>query len=698
MSQPGLVISVLAASILVQLAAAFIALRLIRITERRMAWSLIATALVLMAVRRVIPLYRLVAGDQSIPPDILNELIGLLLSIAMATGVARIAPLFVERKRAEAALRESEERHRIVADNTFDWEFWLSPDGRFLYNSPSCQRISGRSLDAFAREPDFVDRTVHPDDRARFIRHSAQAVETRTPGEIEFRIVLPDGVVRDIHHVCQPVFDGEGRYLGRRGSNRDVTKRRKAEEALRQIEWMLTPQSGEPHTRPRATQPYGDLVDLNTSRVILDAVGKDLLADIVGDYLDLLGTSSAVYEKNGDYAMGIFNSGWCRFLDQASRSLCATPDNREALGTGRWLCHESCWSQASRVAIESGELTDIECAGGIRLHAVPIRAGADVVGSINFGYGDPPRNAETLGRLALDFGVDEATLRQHAEAYESRPLFVIEQAKKRLLASARLIGEIVERKRAEAEVHSLNQELEQRVHDRTSQLEAANSELEAFAYSVSHDLRAPLRHIDGFLHLLEGRGTAALDEQSRHYMATIADAARRMGTLIDDLLSFSRMGRQHMSRTPVDLNVVVQEIVRELEEDACERSVEWRIADLPVVSGDRAMLRVVFVNLLSNALKFTRSRERAEVEVGALSRGAEAVIFVRDNGVGFDPAYADRLFGVFQRLHRAEEFEGTGIGLANVRRIVERHGGRTWAEGRLDHGATFWLSLPRDGR
>ncbi len=226
-------------------------------------------------------------------------------------------------------------------------------------------------------------------------------------------------------------------------------------------------------------------------------------------------------------------------------------------------------------------------------------------------------------------------------------------------------------------------------------LEAANKELEAFSYSVSHDLRAPLRHIDGYASLLSKAAAVSLDDKAKRYLQTISESATRMGQLIDDLLIFSRMGRQEMLHGKVDLNQLIASVLHDLRHDLQDRTISWTIAQLPEVIGDAAMLRQVFENLVSNAIKFTGTRPQASIEVGSRqSSQEEIVVFVRDNGVGFDMRYANKLFGVFQRLHRADEFDGTGIGLANVRRIVHRHGGKTWAEGALGEGATFFVSLP----
>ncbi|MGS5087862.1 ATP-binding protein [Hydrogenophaga sp. A37] len=260
--------------------------------------------------------------------------------------------------------------------------------------------------------------------------------------------------------------------------------------------------------------------------------------------------------------------------------------------------------------------------------------------------------------------------------------------------SVSLVIAVLQRRRSEEQVRALNQELEQRVAERTSALEQANKELESFAYSVSHDLRAPLRHIDGFLALLKERVEPNLDDQGLHYMNTIADAARRMSTLIDDLLAFSRMGRQEMSKTPVDMNGLVADVIRGLAPEASGRAIDWQIADLPVVNGDRAMLRVVLFNLISNALKYTSKRAQARIDIGTQpGEEGETVVYVKDNGAGFDMRFKDKLFGVFQRLHRVDEFEGTGIGLANVARIIARHGGKVWAQGQVDQGAAFYVSF-----
>ena len=276
-------------------------------------------------------------------------------------------------------------------------------------------------------------------------------------------------------------------------------------------------------------------------------------------------------------------------------------------------------------------------------------------------------------------------------------------------ANRDLQQQIRERQRAEEKVRLANAELENRVSERTSQLydanrsltqrtvelEAAMKELDSFAYSVSHDLRAPLRHIAGFAGLLRTSAGPGLADKSRQYLDQITGAATQMGQLIDDLLLFSRMNRTELRLRRLDLADLVEESIHQLQPETNGRNILWTKHPLPAVQADPALLRQALINLLGNAIKYSRPRDPAMIEIGCSGEdGREQVIFIRDNGVGFDMQYADKLFQVFQRLHADEDFEGTGIGLANVRRVIARHGGRTWAEGKLGEGATFYFSLP----
>ncbi|MFZ4774090.1 MAG: sensor histidine kinase [Terrimicrobiaceae bacterium] len=275
-------------------------------------------------------------------------------------------------------------------------------------------------------------------------------------------------------------------------------------------------------------------------------------------------------------------------------------------------------------------------------------------------------------------------------------VFVVRDAHGEVVAFATVSPNITDRRLAEEKIRQLNAELEQRVAERTEQLESANKELESFSYSVSHDLRSPLRAMDGFSQaVLEDFG-AQLPDEGRRYLQTIREGAQRMGLLIDDLLRFSRLSRLPLNRMEVPIDNLVRSVLDDLISQEKDRKIDLRIGSLPPTSGDPSLLKQVWINLVSNALKYTRRREVAALEIGSKPSSEGTVYFIRDNGTGFDMRYAGKLFGVFQRLHRAEEYEGTGVGLALVQRIIHRHGGRIWAEAEVDRGATFFFTLQQD--
>jgi signal transduction histidine kinase len=258
-----------------------------------------------------------------------------------------------------------------------------------------------------------------------------------------------------------------------------------------------------------------------------------------------------------------------------------------------------------------------------------------------------------------------------------------------------IVTDITEQKETAAALQTLNQTLEQRVQQRTASLQMLNQELELFAFSVSHDLRAPIRQIDGFVNLLQDHlAPSSLDDTTQHYLQVLRQLTERSGTMIDDLLQFSRTGRADMQYVCVNMNQLVREVRRQMEAQTINRNIVWNIETLPTVPGDRNLLRQVWQNLISNAVKYTRLKEQAEITVASQEGDSEILYYIKDNGIGFDGASIERLFGVFQRLPNAQSFEGTGVGLANVKRIINRHQGRTWAEGRLDSGATFYFALP----
>lgn len=478
-----------------------------------------------------------------------------------------------------------------------------------------------------------------------------------------------------------------------------AAEHKRAEESLKRIEWMLTkpaPEALWSGLQP-AAQAYGDLTTLNRSRVILNAVGRELLTDIVRDFMSVTGTSSAVYEKNGDYALGMFASGWCKFMDLASRRLCGTPDNREALSCGRWLCHESCWGKAARKSIETGEPADIECAGGIRVYAVPIRAGNEVVGSINYGYGDPPRDPARLQDLARKFGVSVEELREHTAAYETRPPFLVEMAKNRLSVAARLVGEIIERTTLHESAERQRRQLEEAVEARTRELHLLQDRLVKrerlaalgqLAGSIAHEIRNPLGVIRSSAFYLSVASKGKLSGRLERHLAIIDGQVVLAEAIIRSLLDFAqgRPAERHPCRLA---EIVDRAVVRAKLATGVKLKVSIP-AELPDINVDAGQIEHVFLNLLTNSVQAMEDTGR--VNISAEANAGKVRITVADSGPGIAAGNVSR---VFEPLFSTKTV-GVGLGLPLSRSYVEANLGTLEVESRPGEGATFIITLPVD--
>jgi signal transduction histidine kinase len=302
-------------------------------------------------------------------------------------------------------------------------------------------------------------------------------------------------------------------------------------------------------------------------------------------------------------------------------------------------------------------------------------------------------NDTEVGLKAVNSGAQDYIIKGHVDSDKLLKSIIYSYERSRL--NNELKSQIEARKFAEKEILKLNSELEQRILDRTAQLKIVNLELEAFSHSVSHDLRAPLRHINGFAEILKEEYYDQLPEKAKNYLDTISDSAKKMNILIDDLIKLSRTNRIELKKSMLKMNQVLDDALSEVQPLLENRKVDINISTLPEIIGDYNLLRLVWVNLLDNAIKYTRPRKKAVINIDYKEEKEEFIFCIHDNGVGFDMNYAQKLFGAFQRLHSTDEFEGTGIGLSNVRRIISRHSGRTWAEAELDKGASFYFSLPK---
>ncbi|HTS36104.1 MAG TPA: PAS domain S-box protein [Candidatus Solibacter sp.] len=646
-------------------------------------------------------------------------------------------------KQAEEALRQSEERFQAMVNGIPQLAWMADPDGHILWYNQRWYDYTGTN---FEQMEGWGWQSVHePDFLPKVLEGWRAALRDGGRFEMEFPLRRADGTFHMFLTRVMPLKDSTGRVVRWFGTSTDISERKLNEEQLALQAEELSRQADELRRSQAALQ-----AQTRTLKLVLDSIDQGLIAADEQGHFQIWNPAAEKILGRGPSAIGpeqwspFYNlfepDGETQFASERLplvRAIKGEAADEEFIVRNPQT-NEELWIDVSARPIrdESGQVK-----GGVAaFHDVTERKKAQEALAENSRLLDLTQVMvrDMDSRIVLwSSGAEKLYGYTRREALGKSPheLFrtifpePVESIEKQLLETGHWDGELVHHKRdgtalvvasvcvlhrdakgrpcrileanidvtsmkaAEREIRKLNNELELRVQKRTAQLEAANKELEAFTYSVSHDLRAPLRHISGFSQILKEEYGTTLPPEAQQYVQKIQDGTRRMGHLVDDLLNLGRVGRQEVRLQVTGLTSIVREVISELQRDCEGRQVEWKIGDLPFVDCDPGLVRQVFHNLLANSVKFTRPRNPAVIEVGQSGEDRARAIFVRDNGVGFSMKYSNKLFGVFQRLHRAEDFEGTGVGLATIQRIINKHGGRIWAEAELDRGATFYFTL-----
>lgn len=547
-----------------------------------------------------------------------------------------------EERNHQKALIENEKWLRSLLDNMLEGCQILDFNWKYLYINHAAEIHNTRPKEELLGK---IYKDMWPGiEKTEIYKIIEKSLVERIHSELENRFVFPDGKVGWFILKIQPIPEGVLIL------SIDITNRKKNFEIIQ--------------------KNLGELeVRNNINDVFLTVSGEEMYTPILSIILNTLKSK-----------FGVFG-----FIDEAGNlvvpTMTGTIWDKCQITDKRFIFLKETWSDSSwatairekRLVYSNNPSTNIP-QGHIAISrhiSLPILHNNNVIGLIQVANKETDYTSEDISLLKM-IGNNIAPI-LHARLNWER--------------------EELRRKNTEEDLRNLNLKLENLVKERTSQLETTNKELEAFSYSVSHDLRAPLRHVSGYVDLLENRFLDSLPDKARHYLESITDSVKDMGQLIDDLLQFSRTGRQEIHFSRFSMDEAVKEIVETLKNENEERNIKWKLTELPEVFGDYSLLKLVWYNLLSNAVKFTAQKENAKIEIGYQHKESEFIFNVKDNGAGFDMQYAHKLFGVFQRLHSVSEYQGTGIGLANVRRIINKHGGRTWAEGQINKGAAFYFTI-----